>query len=78
MRRAILNILGAASVLLATLGLATAQSDYPSRIIRIVVAWPPGSGIDVLVRQMTEPLRAGQPAGLLHLLRSNSPCGPVK
>ena len=58
MRRVILNILGATPVLLATIGLAMAQSDYPSRLIRVVVAWPPGSGIDVLVRQMTEPLRA--------------------
>jgi len=63
MRRSILSILGATSVLLATIGLAMAQSDYPSRPVRIVVAWPPGSGIDVLVRHMTEPLRAelGQP-----------------
>ena len=58
MRRAILNMLGAASVLLATMGLAAAQGDYPSRPIRVVVAWPPGSGIDVLVRQLIEPLRA--------------------
>jgi len=34
-----------------------AQGDYPSRAIRIVVAWPPGSSIDVVVRQMAEPLR---------------------
>lgn len=58
MRPSILNILGAASVLLATTGSALAQGDYPSRIIRVVVAWPPGSGIDVMVRQMGEALRA--------------------
>ena len=58
MRRVILNILGATPVLLATIGLAMAQSDYPSRAVRIVVAWPPGSSIDVVVRQMAEPLRA--------------------
>jgi len=54
---------GAASVLLATTGSALAQDDYPSRLIRIVMAWPPGSGGDVLVRLMTDPLRAelGQP-----------------
>jgi len=57
MRRVILNILVTTSVLLATNGLAMAQSDYPSRLIRIVVAWPPGSSIDVVVRQMAEPLR---------------------
>ena len=57
MRHVILRILVASSVLLATNGLAIAQSDYPSRLIRIVVAWPPGSSIDVVVRQMAEPLR---------------------
>ncbi|MEK7877750.1 MAG: tripartite tricarboxylate transporter substrate-binding protein, partial [Pseudomonadota bacterium] len=58
MRRVILNIMAVTSVLLATNGLAIAQSDYPSRLIRIVVAWPPGSSIDVVVRLMAEPLRA--------------------
>ncbi|MEK7876758.1 MAG: tripartite tricarboxylate transporter substrate-binding protein, partial [Pseudomonadota bacterium] len=58
MRRVILNILAATSLLLATNGLAMAQGDYPSRPVRIVVAWPPGSSIDVVVRIMGEPLRA--------------------
>lgn len=58
MRRVIPNILGATSVLLITIGLAMAQGDYPSRPVRIVVAWPPGSSIDVVVRIMGEPLRA--------------------
>ena len=57
MRRVIPIILGATSVLFVTIGLAMAQGDYPSRAIRIVVAWPPGSSIDVVVRQMAEPLR---------------------
>ena len=36
---------------------------YPNKPIRMVVAWPPGSIIDVLVRIMVEPLSAelGQP-----------------
>ncbi|MEK7834855.1 MAG: tripartite tricarboxylate transporter substrate-binding protein, partial [Pseudomonadota bacterium] len=58
MRPAIPGILGAALVLLVATGSALAQSDYPSRLIRVVVAWPPGSGIDVLVRLMADPLRA--------------------
>lgn len=58
MRSAIPGIPGAALVLLVATGSALAQSDYPSRLIRVVVAWPPGSGIDVLVRLMADPLRA--------------------
>lgn len=56
MKRAISNILGA--VLLATIGLAMAQGDYPSRLIRIVVPWPPGGPADVVARLLVEPLRA--------------------
>jgi tripartite-type tricarboxylate transporter receptor subunit TctC len=42
---------------------AHAQSDYPNKPIRMVVAWPPGSLIDVIVRIISEPLREilGQP-----------------
>ncbi len=58
MRRAIPSMLGAASVLLATTGSALAQDDYPSRLIRVIVAWPPGTGVDVMMRLMAEPLRA--------------------
>ena len=57
MKRAIVNIMSATSVLLITIGTAMAQGDYPNRPVRIVVAWPPGSGIDVLVRKMTDQLR---------------------
>ena len=40
-----------------------AQSDYPNKPIRMVVAWPPASGIDIVMRHITEALRAelGQP-----------------
>jgi len=57
MRRLIL-----AAVLFAFSGVVSAQS-YPNKPIRMVVAWPPGSIIDVLVRIMSEPLSAelGQP-----------------
>lgn len=42
---------------------AFAQSDYPNKPIRMVVAWPPGSLIDVIARIISEPLREilGQP-----------------
>lgn len=40
-----------------------AQSDYPNKPIRMVIAWPPGSLIDVIARIISEPLREilGQP-----------------
>lgn len=54
-------VLGA--LLLASSIVACAQSNYPNKPIRLVVAWPPGSIIDVLVRIMSEPLSVelGQP-----------------
>lgn len=36
---------------------ALAQAAYPNKPIRVVVAWPPGSLIDVIVRTLGEPLR---------------------
>jgi tripartite-type tricarboxylate transporter receptor subunit TctC len=36
---------------------ALAQAAYPNKPIRVVVAWPPGSLIDVMVRIISEPLR---------------------
>jgi tripartite-type tricarboxylate transporter receptor subunit TctC len=52
----------AMSLLAVTLGSALAQG-YPTRPITMVVAWPPGSGIDVMTRVMQEALREelGQP-----------------
>lgn len=62
MKRTIRTLLGATTMLLATTGLAAAQA-YPNKPVRIVVAWPPGSIIDVLMRIMSEPLSSelGQP-----------------
>ena len=57
MKRTMLETMGAVALLAAT-GLTPAQGDYPTRVIRMVVAWPPGSGVDVLMRQLAEPLRA--------------------
>ncbi|MBL6081480.1 tripartite tricarboxylate transporter substrate binding protein [Belnapia sp. T18] len=52
----------AASLLAVTFGSSLAQS-YPIRPITMVVAWPPGSGIDVMTRVMQDALREelGQP-----------------
>lgn len=60
MKRFLAGLLGAAA--LAFGGAANADT-YPSRPVTIIVAWPPGSGIDVMVRHMNEALRAelGQP-----------------
>jgi tripartite-type tricarboxylate transporter receptor subunit TctC len=62
MRRNVLKVL-AAAVLAAASGMTVAQADYPSKPIRIVVAWPPASGIDVFMRHIAEALRVelGQP-----------------
>ena len=51
-----------AAVLLWIAGSASAQ-QWPTRPVRIVVAWPPGSIIDVLARIITEPMsrELGQP-----------------
>jgi len=45
-----------------------AQSDYPKKPIRMVIAWPPGSLIDVITRIISEPLREilGQPIIIDH------------
>ena len=62
MKRAF-SILSAALAMAAAFGTAQAQGSYPTRPVTLVVAWPPGSGIDVMARIMMEALRAdlGQP-----------------
>jgi tripartite-type tricarboxylate transporter receptor subunit TctC len=61
MKRFIGSLLVAVAALAAA-GLAGAQS-YPSRAVRIVVAYPPGGGIDVMARQLADRLAPqwGQP-----------------
>jgi len=61
MKRFIGSLLVAVAALAAA-GLAGAQS-YPSRAVRIVVAYPPGGGIDVMGRQLADRLAPqwGQP-----------------
>jgi tripartite-type tricarboxylate transporter receptor subunit TctC len=56
-RRALLSSATAlAGVALAPQALAQTAA-YPNKPIRVVVAWPPGSLIDVMVRIISEPLR---------------------
>ncbi|WP_458095225.1 tripartite tricarboxylate transporter substrate binding protein [Roseomonas sp. WA12] len=52
----------AGAAALAAPRLARAQA-WPARPIRLIVAWPPGGGADILARQMQQPLSAalGQP-----------------
>ena len=42
---------------------ALAQGSYPTRPVRIIVAYPPGGGIDIMARQIAERLAPqwGQP-----------------
>jgi tripartite-type tricarboxylate transporter receptor subunit TctC len=46
-----------ALTLSAALGTGARAQDYPSQDIRMVCAFPPGSGADVLVRHFAEKLR---------------------
>lgn len=51
-------ICAAASSVVCLPGVGIAQSAaYPNKPIRIIVAWPPGSLIDVMVRIISEPMR---------------------
>ena len=54
--------IGVAAAMLATVGLAQAQS-YPDKPIRLIVPWPPGGGVDTSARIIAQPLaeRLGQP-----------------
>lgn len=62
MQRTISRLAAAAALSIAACFGATAQT-WPAKPVTIVVAWPPGSGIDVMTRHMSEALRAelGQP-----------------
>jgi tripartite-type tricarboxylate transporter receptor subunit TctC len=55
-RRGLLHSAGALGLVAASGRRAHAQ-DYPSQDIRVVCAFPPGSGADVLVRHFAEKLR---------------------
>src|SRR5436190_19156216 len=53
----------ALALLLACVAVAAQAQTWPSKPVRIVVAYPPGGGIDVLGRQLAEKLTGawGQP-----------------
>ena len=53
-RRGLLGIAGALAVL--TTGAALAQDAYPSRPVRIVVAYPPGGAVDTIARKVAQEL----------------------
>jgi tripartite-type tricarboxylate transporter receptor subunit TctC len=57
------RLLSIALAALAVAGAAHAQGAWPARAVRIVVAYPPGGGIDVLARQLADRLAPawGQP-----------------
>ncbi len=62
MKHTMARLIGAFALTLGFAAAATAD-NYPTRPITIVVAWPPGSGIDVMSRHMSDALRVelGQP-----------------
>ena len=53
-RRGLFRAAAALSVL--TSGLALAQDAYPSRPVRIVVAYPPGGAVDTIARKVAQKL----------------------
>jgi tripartite-type tricarboxylate transporter receptor subunit TctC len=62
------KLFAAASVVLAAAGLAPAGAQaqaYPSREIRFVCAFPPGSGADVLVRYFANAVQKLSPATII-------------
>jgi tripartite-type tricarboxylate transporter receptor subunit TctC len=61
--RHFITLIAALGCGLAAASGAFAQSAYPVRSVRIVVAYPPGGGIDVMARQLAERLAPqwGQP-----------------
>lgn len=62
-RRQFLQITAAALAVPATLPLAWAQSNYPSRAVRVIVPFPPGGAGDIFARPVVQKLseRLGKP-----------------
>jgi tripartite-type tricarboxylate transporter receptor subunit TctC len=44
-------------------GISFAQTDYPNKPIKVIIAWPPSSAIDTVMRRITDALKdeLGQP-----------------
>ena len=62
----IIGIIKSISIAVAAMAcvcLAQAQSNYPSKPIKLIVPWPPGGGVDTSARIIAQPLseRLGQP-----------------
>jgi tripartite-type tricarboxylate transporter receptor subunit TctC len=55
-RLALVSIAQAATLLIATTGLAKAQSDYPTKPVKIIVPFPPGGTSDVMGRMIADEL----------------------
>jgi tripartite-type tricarboxylate transporter receptor subunit TctC len=55
-RLALVSIAQAATLLIAIAGLAQAQSDYPTKPVKIIVPFPPGGTSDVMGRMIADEL----------------------
>mgnify|MGYP003346282390 CR=1 FL=1 len=55
-KRKALQALAAAALAATGIGAAWAQADYPSKPIKLIVAFPPGGTSDVMGRLMAEEL----------------------
>jgi len=62
--KAIRFVGGVACVLLCA-GAAVAQDNYPSKAVRMLVGYPPGSGTDVLARLLGQKMSAGLGQGVV-------------
>lgn len=61
--KSIIRVAGALAVAGAVATAALAQPSYPTKPVHLVVGFPPGGGVDILARLISQPLseRLGQP-----------------
>lgn len=62
-KRTVLKTMAISVLAICSLGQAWAQSDYPNKPVKIIVAFPPGGTSDVMARMVADPLAKilGQP-----------------